>query len=492
MQIPSREDFLQKSGEGKPIVVWREFLADFETPLSAYWKLAHDEAYSFLLESVTGGEQLARYSILGARPRVVLRTKGNSARKFTRSGEQRLEIPEGKDPLHLLEEELKPFEMANEPGLPKFFGGAVGMLGYDLVRYFEKITENAEDDLNIDDLAMMIPESVVVFDHAKNLLRILVIAEPTSNGYDHASAEIERVSALLKRPLPAIPQSRAESLEAVSNVTQEAFEAAVQTAIDAIGEGEGIQFVLSQRFETPVQAHPVSVYRSLRSMNPSPYMFLVRFGDFDLVGASPEILVSSFDRVARVRPIAGTRKRGTNDEEDAALAAELLADEKERSEHVMLVDLGRNDLGRVCEFGSVRVNEFMQIEKYSHVMHIVSDVTGNLRPDCSTMDLIRATFPAGTVSGAPKVRAMLLIDELEPTRRGSYAGSVGFISATGDIDLAISIRTVLLQNGKGYVQAGAGVVWDSVPSSEHEECKNKARAALAAIDAANRGQLPTL
>jgi anthranilate synthase component 1 len=270
-------------------------------------------------------------------------------------------------------------------------------------------------------------------------------------------------------------------------MTREAYEAGVRRIIEYITAGDGIQMVYSQRFSTRTEAHPVAVYRALRSLNPSPYMFLLRFGDYDLVGASPEILVSLEGRTAKVRPIAGTRRRGKNAEEDRQLAAELLADEKERAEHVMLVDLGRNDLGRVCEYGSVKVNELMVIEQYSHVMHIVSDVTGTLRTELDAFDLVRATFPAGTVSGAPKVRAMEIIDELEPTRRGPYAGAVGYVSSTGDADLAITIRTVLMQGGTAYVQAGAGIVYDSVPQREYEECVNKAQACLRAIEMAGQG-----
>lgn len=468
--------------------VYREVLADIETPLSVYWKLAHDETYSFLLESVTGGEQVGRYSIIGSRPRTVLRTKGPSVRKVTRAGEQRFEIKDDRDPLHLLEDELAPLTgPITIPGMPKFVGGAVGMLGYDIVRFFERLPDSTEDDLQVDDLAMMIPESVVVFDHAKNVIRIIVMADGSAESYDDAIAEIERVAGRLRRPIPDLPTGKSDWSEPESNFTEQNFCAAVARAIEYIGEGDGIQFVLSQRYSARVDSHPLTVYRALRSLNPSPYMFLLRFGDYDVVGASPELLVSSFDRTARVRPIAGTRSRGITPDEDEALAAELLADEKERAEHIMLVDLGRNDLGRVCQFGSVNVNELMVIERYSHVMHIVSDVTGSLRLEMSSFDLIRATFPAGTVSGAPKVRAMEIIDELEPTRRGLYAGAVGYIGFSGDVDLAIAIRTILLKDGVGYVQAGAGIVWDSKPIFEHRECRKKAAAALKALELAAHG-----
>lgn len=481
----TREEFLAVGAGKETAPVWRDLLADVETPLSAYWKLAHDETYSFLLESVTGGEQLARYSILGIRPRLVLRTKGRSVRRITRSGETRSELAEGQDPLDLLKAEMA--EGTKLQGLPKFFGGAVGMLGYDLVRFFERLPDATLDDLGSDDMAMMLADSVVVFDHAKNLLRIIVNAAPTPQGYDFARAEIERISERLKRPLPELPNSKGGSHDVRSNRTREDFESAVSRVREYIAAGDGIQMVLSQRFSTKVEAHPLSIYRALRSLNPSPYMFLLRFGEFDLVGASPEILVSLTGNEARVRPIAGTRWRGETEEEDKRLATELLDDEKERAEHIMLVDLGRNDLGRVSSIGSVKVNALMEIERYSHVMHIVSDVTGELAEGQDAFDLIRATFPAGTVSGAPKVRAMQIIDELEPTRRGMYAGAVGYVGNDGDTDLCIAIRTIFLKDGVAYVQAGAGLVYDSVPAKEFEECGNKAKACLRAIEIAQAG-----
>ncbi|MFZ4507690.1 MAG: anthranilate synthase component I family protein, partial [Fimbriimonas sp.] len=313
------------------------------------------------------------------------------------------------------------------------------------------------------------------------------IADGTATGYQQAVDRISAVIARLSGPRPALPASASGQHPVECNVTREQYEDSVRKMVEYIGAGDGVQMVPSLRLSTKVDAHPLTIYRALRSINPSPYMFLVRFGDFDLVGASPEILVSLHGDTARVRPIAGTRKRGASPEEDKALATELLADEKERAEHVMLVDLGRNDLGRVCEFGSVKVNELMVVEKYSHVMHIVSDVTGTLKSGLTVYDLIRATFPAGTVSGAPKVRAMQIIDELETTRRGSYAGGVGFFSASGELDLCIALRTILLRHGNAYVQAGAGVVYDSVPSKEYEECLNKARACMRAIEIAQAG-----
>lgn len=487
MQYPTKPEYLSRTEGRRPMPVVREVLADMETPLGAYWKLASDETYSFLLESVTGGEQLARYSILGVRPRTVLRTKGTRWRRHTRKGEESGEIEAGRDPLDLLKAELDRPRPVPVEGLPTFVGGAIGMLGYDIVRFFEELPDGTSDDLAFDDLAMMLTDTVVVFDHAKNVIKIIVLADGSEGGYDAATSEIETIVAALRRPLPTLPRGVHAPHPVESNVTKEAFEAAVAEAKRYIAQGDGIQMVLSQRFQTPVEAHPITVYRALRSLNPSPYMFLLRFGDMDLVGASPEILVSLHQGTARLRPIAGTRWRGATAEEDDALAAELLADEKERAEHIMLVDLGRNDLGRVCDYGSVTVNDLMLIERYSHVMHIVSDVTGTLRPESDAFELVRATFPAGTVSGAPKVRAMEIIDELETTRRGTYAGSVGFFSASGDMDLCITLRTIAIKNGIAHVQAGSGIVHDSKPDLEYNESRNKAAACLRAIESAQAG-----
>jgi len=469
------------------MAVYRDVLADIETPLSAYWKLAHDQTYSFLLESVTGGEQLARYSILGIRPKLVLRTKNGEVRRIRNGHVETETLPIGHDPLHLLKQSMLSDVPVHVPGLPSFAGGAVGLLSYDIVRYFENLGDSTVDDLNVDDMAMMLADTVVVFDHAKNVIRVIVMTDGSSTNYDEAEIEIDEILARLAAPLPPLPTGSYPVHPVHSNVSKEQFESMVSRMIEYITAGDGIQMVPAQRFSTQTDAHPLTVYRSLRSINPSPYMFLLRFGDFDLVGASPELLVSVHGRKSRVRPIAGTRWRGKTEEEDAALAEELLGDEKERAEHIMLVDLGRNDLGRVCDFGSVVVNELMVIERYSHVMHIVSDVTGTLGADKDAFDLFRACHPAGTVSGAPKVRAMQIIDELEPTRRGSYAGSVGFFSHSGDLDSCIAIRTIYIKDGIAHIQAGGGVVYDSIPEKEYEESRNKAKAALKAIEMAQQG-----
>jgi anthranilate synthase component I len=480
MLTPSKQDYL---AAGRPTVIYRDVLADITTPVGAYWKLAHDTRFSFLLESVTGGENVGRYSFIGVRPRMVLRTKGREVRRILNGHEEVSELPEGQDPLDVLQSEMQ----TDLPPSGFFTGGAVGMLSYDIVRFFERLPDGPEDDRALDDLAMMITDTVVVFDHAKNQMRVVAVADGTEESYEHAREEIEWVCQRLSQTLPELPKGSYPSHPVESNMTREEFEAAVRKIVEYVSQGDAIQVVPSQRLRTRVDAHPLTVYRALRTVNPSPYMFLLRFGDYDVVGASPELLVSLHGRKARVRPIAGTRWRGKDEEEDAALAAELLADEKERAEHIMLVDLGRNDLGRVCEYGSVRVNDLMVVERYSHVMHIVSDVTGTLAEGRDGFDLFRAAHPAGTVSGAPKVRAMQIIDEIEKHRRGLYAGSVGAFSYSGEVDTCIAIRTILLKDGYGYVQAGAGIVYDSVPSNEYEETLNKAKAALRAIEMAQGG-----
>jgi anthranilate synthase component 1 len=480
---PSFEAYTSLAAMGGCIPVRAHILADMETPLSAYWKLAHDEEYSFLLESVTGGEQLARYSMIGFGPRHVCRSHPDG---MVVDGEER-QLKEGQDPLDVVQSlapKIRP-ELATE--LPKLCGGAVGWIGYDYVRRIERIPNRAVDDLGLEDVAMMIMDKAVVFDHVKNQIQIIVLADGTPDGYEEAGREIGAILGKLKQPLPPLPAAPGDAPEFTANMSPSDYEAIVRRCVQYIVAGDAFQIVPSQRFEAPCTAHPLQIYRALRSLNPSPYMYLLRLGDTDVVGASPEILVGQSGDEARVRPIAGTRRRGANPEEDKELAADLLQDKKERAEHIMLVDLGRNDLGRVCEYGSVRVKDLMVIEHYSHVMHIVSEVVGTLRPNVRPSDLVRATFPAGTLSGAPKVRAMEIIEELEPTKRGLYGGCVGYFSAAGDFDLAIAIRTALIRNGVAYVQAGAGIVFDSVPSKEHQECVSKAQAVVKAIQVAHVG-----
>lgn len=468
-------------------------LADWETPVSAYYKVAGDAEYAFLLESVSGGEHVARYSLIGLEPHTVLRTQGRRARLWTRHSDWReVEIPPQHDPLDVVCTLLRRYPYQALPGLPRFAGGAVGYLAYDLVRFFEKLPQPPPDDLNVDDVCMIFPELVLVFDHVLHQIRIVVLTEPSPDReatLQRAKERIEWVLSRLRAPIPPPPRfvDPEFRLNPRVNISKEAYESAVQKAVDYIHAGDCIQVVLSQRFSQPVSAPPLNLYRALRSVNPSPYMFYLRMGETTLIGASPEVLVTVEGDQARTRPIAGTRPRGATPEADKALEQELLADPKERAEHIMLVDLGRNDLGRVCRYGSVYVPELMVIERYSHVMHIVSEVVGQLQDGVDAFDVLRACFPAGTVSGAPKVRAMEIIDELEPTRRGAYAGAVGYFSYTGDMDMCITIRTILLKEGIAYVQAGAGIVADSIPEREYQECLNKAYASLRAIEMAHKG-----
>lgn len=487
MLTPSFDDYKKIAADGNSIPVYQDIRADIETPVSAYWKLAHDQTYSFLLESVTGGEQLARYSILGVTPKKVIRCKNGKGRVVTQDSEIPFDLAEGQDPLDVLKEELNSVTPIPLPGLKHFLGGAVGLMAYDIVRYFERLPDTCTDDLQVDDMAMMITDHVVVFDHVKNIIRVIVMADGTDAGYEDAKQKVAWVIERLSQPLPALPKGAIAPPVLSANQAQADFEQNVRTMKDYLRQGDGQQMVPSLRFQAEPVTDPLSVYRALRSINPSPYMFLLQFGDFELIGASPEIMVSLHDGTSRVRPIAGTRWRGQSEEEDQALAEELLADEKERAEHIMLVDLGRNDIGRVAKWGSVKVNDLMVIEKYSHVMHIVSDVTGELRDELDAFDLIRATVPAGTVSGSPKVHAMEIIDRLEPTRRGAYAGTVGLIGYDGNMDTCIALRTIFKRGDKAYVQAGCGVVYDSDPTYEYNEAQNKAKACLKAIEVANQG-----
>lgn len=488
MVVPSLSDYLELThSSGQAVPVYRDIRADIETPVSAYWKLAHDQTYSFLLESVTGGEQLGRYSILGIAPQKVIRCKNRTVREEIGGAALQYELAPGQDPLHVLQRNIEDYKLASLPGLKHFLGGAVGMFAYDIVRFFERLPDTCEDDLNVDDMAMMITDTVVVFDHVKNIIRIIAVAQESEDSYHEATAKIDAIIAKLAQPLPSLPTGSLEAPTMAANQTQEQFEGNVVRMKEYLRLGDGQQMVPSLRFEATPVAHPLSIYRALRSINPSPYMFLLQFGDCELIGASPEIMVSLHEDTARVRPIAGTRWRGQSEEEDNRLAEELLADEKERAEHIMLIDLGRNDVGRVSEYGTVTVNDLMVVEKYSHVMHIVSDVTGQLRAGLNAFDLLRATVPAGTVSGSPKVRAMQIIDELEPTRRGAYAGTVGVIGFDGNMDTCIALRTIFKRGDKAYVQAGCGVVFDSDPTYEYNEAKNKARACLKAIEESNSG-----
>jgi anthranilate synthase component 1 len=414
------------------------------------------------------------------------------------SGTETRNLTDGEDILDILKAELGRFTPAELPGLPRFVGGAVGYQGYDVVRFFEKLPETAVPVLDLPDSIFLLADTLVVFDHARH--RLLILANSRVNGdieesYVEAIQRIERVSEKLLRPLPAVPTRRYGAGQPINelsaNMAQSRYEEIVAEAKEYIAAGDIFQVVLSQRFSRQTSAHPFAIYRSLRMLNPSPYMFYFDFGELDLqvIGASPEMHVRLEDGVASVRPIAGTRWRGQTPAEDAALAEDLLADPKERAEHVMLVDLGRNDIGRVSEYGTVNVRDLMVVEKYSHVMHIVSHVEGQIKPEMDAFDLMRATFPAGTVSGAPKVRAMEIIEELEGQRRGLYAGAVGYFSYDGSMDTCIAIRTMVMQSDMIHVQAGAGIVADSDPTREYQECVNKAQALLVAVDRAEQGTL---
>lgn len=473
-----------------PSPVVRELPADLETPVSIYLKLA-GQGPSFLLESVTGGEQLARYSFIGVQPSRAYVLRGQQI--TCRAEGQTTVLPTGEaDPLDSLRAELSLFQSAPVPGLPRFSGGLVGYLSYEMIRYFEpSVAVEAHSDLP--DGIFLLADTLVAFDHAFGRLLLIAGVRPGEN-QEEAEARLDAIEARLAQPVPpAVPTASAPADVALhSNVTREQFHAAVEAAKEHITAGDIFQVVLSQRLSRETTAAPFAIYRALRRLNPSPYMYFFDFGDLagqpDLrvIGASPELHVRLEGRKATVRPIAGTRPRGKTPADDAAHERDLLADPKERAEHVMLVDLARNDLGRVCEFGSVRVSEQMAVERYSHVMHIVSQVEGDLRPEFDAFDLVRATFPAGTVSGAPKIRAMQIIRDLEKTARGPYAGVVGYFAADGSMDTCITIRTLVMQGQTISVQSGAGIVADSEPEREYQETLSKARALAVAVEMAEK------
>ena len=474
------------------IPVTLETFADLDTPLSIYLKLANGP-YTYLLESVQGGERFGRYSIIGLSSPTRLVVNGHQVLVLT--GQRIAEREDDTNPLEFIGKYMKRFRAAPSAGLPRFCGGLVGCFGYDTVRYVEtRLTRTQKPgDIGTPDILLLLSEEIAVVDNLSGKLSLVVYAEPGVPGaYQKARARLKELLAKLRAPAAIPAETPAQSAPAVSVFGEAAFKKAVLKAKQYITEGDIMQVVLSQRMTKPFNASPMALYRSLRSLNPSPYMFYFDFEDFHVVGASPEILVrlegtGEAEKLVTVRPIAGTRKRGASAEEDAALAADLLADEKERAEHVQLLDLGRNDCGRVAQVGSVKLTENMLIERYSHVMHIVSNVEGKLRPGLDALDVLKATFPAGTVSGAPKVRAMEIIDELEPVKRGIYAGAVGYLGFNGDMDLAIAIRTAVLKDKELHVQAGAGIVADSDPNSEWQETQNKARAVLRAAELAENG-----
>jgi anthranilate synthase component 1 len=501
MYYPSLDDFLQRACQGNLVPVCRRILADLETPLSAYQKI-RGQGESFLFESVEGGEHIGRYSFVGCNPRAVIRQSGPQVdliengrvvQRFTVGG------PGGvRDGLAVVEEVMRRYRPVPLPGLPRFSGGAVGFIGYEFIHDIEPVVPRPpRDDLHTPTLYFLIADQLLVFDRVAQTITVVVNAlldgQTPGDAYEEAVGEIERLVSLLEQPsqnLAVDVPLQTPEIPVSSNLTKEAFLANVERAKQYITAGDIIQVVGSQRFSTPFTGAPVDLYRAARSVNPSPYMFLLELDGFSLVGASPEVHVRCEDRHVQIRPIAGTRGRGLTAEEDQALEKELLADPKERAEHVMLVDLARNDLGRVCEYGTVRVRDLMVIERYSHVMHIVSHVEGLLSAGRTPYDLMRATFPAGTLSGAPKIRAMQIISELEQTARGPYGGCVGYFSFNGNLDCCITIRTALLKDGAAYVQAGGGWVNDSTPEAEYQETVNKSKAMLKAVAMARQFSLP--
>ncbi len=491
--------FLKLSRRGNVIPVYKEINADLDTPVSAYLKLSKD-GYSFLLESVEGQEKIARYSFLGTRPALVLSAQGREVVVAEGPDRRTRRFRTDADALAEIKKLMSGFIPVPVPGLPRFWGGLVGYLGYDMVRFFERLPEKNGDVLKVPDAYFMLADALLVFDHVSHTIRIVAnCILPVGSGslsrarklsfYRGALRRIDEMHRQLQRPLQAAPASRQPraQLTVRSNCTAAQFCAMVRSAKRHIRNGDIIQTVLSQRLSARIgRRDPFDVYRALRRLNPSPYMFFLRMGEVTLVGSSPEVHLRCEDGLARIRPIAGTRPRSHDEARDALLERQLLKDGKERAEHIMLVDLARNDLGRVSRPGSVRVDELMSVERYSHVMHLVSEVSGRIDPRYDIYDCLRASFPAGTVSGSPKIRAMEIIEELEGSRRGPYAGCVGYIGFTHNLDTCITIRTILVKNGYAHVQAGAGIVADSVPSREYAESLNKAQALLEALVCSTR------
>ncbi|HSE01580.1 MAG TPA: anthranilate synthase component I [Burkholderiales bacterium] len=477
---------LAQAGYNRVPVVLETF-ADLDTPLSIYLKLAN-RRHTYLLESVVGGERFGRYSFIGLQAGTRLEVRGDVCSEIR--GDKVVSEQRVPDPLAYVSDYLARFRVVQDAGLPRFCGGLVGYFGYDTVRYVERRLAGARkpDELETPDILLLVSEEIAIVDNLTGKLTLVVYAEPGKPGaLPAARARLRELLARLREPVAIPADVRGASQPAVSGFGQAAYHAAVERAKRYIFEGDIMQVVPSQRMAKPFRATPLALYRALRTINPSPYMYYFDLGEFHVVGASPEILARLEGETVTVRPIAGTRRRGATPAEDAALEKELLADEKERAEHIMLVDLGRNDVGRVARIGSVRVTEQMVVERYSHVMHIVSNVEGRLKPGLNAVDVLRATFPAGTVSGAPKVRAMEIIDELEPVKRGIYAGAVGYLGFHGNMDVAIALRTAVIRNGTLYVQAGGGIVADSQPEAEWQETQSKARALLRAAEMAESG-----
>ena len=490
MYYPSEREFLKLAKEGNLIPVYREFIADMETPVSAFNKIDRSK-FGYLLESVEGGEHVGRYSFLGSNPSIIFKVKGQHVTLIDHGRLREYDV-EG-NPLDELQRILGEYKVVELPNLPRFAGGAVGYVSYDAIRYIEDIPNSNLDDQNLPDLYLMITDTILIFDHINHTIKVVYnvdVGNDPEEAYKRAQRKITGIVNQIIQPYSLTAVERIDVVdepEVKSNFSKEEYEQVVEKSKEYIRAGDIFQVVLSQRFEVESHSEPFNIYRALRSVNPSPYMYYLKLDDLSIVGSSPEILVRCEDGIGEVRPIAGTRPRGATHEEDEVLEKELLADPKERAEHIMLVDLGRNDLGRVCDYGTVGIadDELMFIERYSHVMHIVTNVTGKLSKDKTAFDVFKASFPAGTVSGAPKIRAMEIIDELEKTSRGPYAGSVGYFSFSGNLDMAITIRTIVINNGKCYVQAGAGIVADSVPEREYHETKNKAQGMIKAISMAD-------
>jgi anthranilate synthase component 1 len=493
MYYPDLETFKKLGKGGNVIPVYREILADMETPVTALMKL-RDNPHVFLLESVEGGEKWARYSFVGADPRVIFEVSGEEVLIRDNGHTQRLRH-DGR-PLAALRELLSRYRPVDVAGLPRFYGGAVGFMGYDMVRYFESLPAKKADKLKIPDAVFLITDTMIIFDNVRHTLKVIACAmteghADMESAYREALGKIDRLIAILQTPFalpPAVPKEAADgSAGFQANMTPETFRRMVRRAKDYILAGDIIQVVLSQRFQRKTSIDPVNLYRALRYVNPSPYLFFLKLDGLTLIGSSPEVMVRLEEGVVELKPIAGTKRRGRNEQEDRRLADELLNDPKERAEHVMLVDLGRNDLGRIARTGSVQMNRLMAVERYSHVMHLVSDIQAQLAPERDAFDVLKATFPAGTLSGAPKVRAMEIIDELEPSRRGPYGGAVGYFSFSGNMDLGITIRTMMVRNGQVFVQVGAGIVADSDPETEYQETLSKAAGMMQAIRLAESG-----
>jgi anthranilate synthase component 1 len=496
--FPGQSEFIKLARKGNLVPVYREILGDLETPVSCFLK-AGNEPYSYLLESVEGGTRLARYSFIGGAPSLVFRSKGKTI-TLSRPGGKEESFQTKTDPIRELEKILARYRQSPVKGLPPFSGGAVGYFGYDTVRFIERIPDTNKDPLEIPDALFVFTDTLFIFDHIDKKIKVVSNVflddfkspgEAYRNAVEKIDREVARLRSFSREPgrLSSGDGASPKRITFKSNYVKSAFEKAVLKAKRYIQKGDAIQVVLSQRFKAPVRSDAFDIYRALRSVNPSPYMFYLNCGGFQLVGSSPEVHVRCEDGKASLRPIAGTRPRGKTPADDARMEKELLADPKERAEHLMLVDLGRNDLGRVCNYKSVKVTEFMTVERYSHVMHIVSNVEARLRKDKNGFDLLRATFPAGTISGAPKVRAMEIIDELENQKRSFYSGIVGYFSYSGNFDSCITIRTLLVKDGHCYAQAGAGIVYDSDPDREYHETVNKAKALFKAVELSESGAL---